>query len=141
MNVRQEAERNRVDLELLIKKGKGDDDEADTLRERYGFLVLQLSPNDRALLKELSGDLDSLSGREIPEGREGTTFKEDLAVSMQREDVPEFMRLIRVSPSAIEPWRTAFLRSIGWSLLGFKHAARAFAEHSTELLREELNLK
>lgn len=130
---RRAAERALVELESLIVSQLGDSEAADQYRERFHDELRTVAAGDRVQLEELAGDLDSLSGREVPDGGDDSNAGVRLEAALRIPDWPEAMRILRSAPDAVPSWRAALIRGRGWSVLGYHQAAAAFLAHAIKL--------
>lgn len=142
MGVSRELERLTLALHAIIRAGRGNDDEADQVREQMVDIWETLSPERRTLLDNLSGDLFMLAGDEVLET--GETPSRSFAQTMdawQRDDWVATLTLLRRSEvrATVPDHRVAYIRGRCWSSLGYFEAALAFFEHAAHLAPDNDN--
>src|SRR6187399_3211490 len=135
-------ERLTLRLHVLIRAGRGSEEEADRVREQMVDIWQTLSPEHRALLDNLSGDLFMLAGDEELDAGEGASpSKAAFADAWNRQDWVGLLALVRRRelrmqiPDAV----AAYFRGRCWSSLGYFDAAVAFFDYAAQLAPENEN--
>lgn len=130
-------ERLTLALHVLIRAGRGDDDEADQVREQMVDIWETLSPEHRALLDNLSGDLFMLAGDEVLETGEAlsSSFAQAMKDAWQRQDWVAILALLRRSEvrAVVPDHHAAYVRGRCWSSLDYFEAALTFFDHAAHL--------
>jgi tetratricopeptide (TPR) repeat protein len=135
-------ERLTLELHVLIRAGRGNDDEADQVREQMVDIWQTLTPERRNLLDDLSGDLFMLAGNEEFETGEGTIpSKASFANAWKRQDWVELLSLTRNGGlrAQLSDAVTAYFRGRCWSSLGHFEAAATFFDYAAQLAPENEN--
>ncbi|EYF01210.1 Hypothetical protein CAP_8551 [Chondromyces apiculatus DSM 436] len=135
-NASRALEQLTLDLHVLIRADRGNDDEADLVRERMVDIWETLSPERRALLDNLSGDLFMLAGDEVLDvGEDLVQPKAAFKDAWDRQDWVGSLALLRRRDlrAQIPAHVAAYFRGRCWSSLGYFKAALAFFDHAAQL--------
>jgi tetratricopeptide (TPR) repeat protein len=135
-------ERLTLALHVLIRAGRGDDDEADRVREQMVDIWETLSPERRALLDNLSGDLFMLAGDEVLDvGEDPVRSKAAFQDAWNRRDWAALLALLRRGElrARVPDHSAAYFRGRCWSSLGYFEAALAFFDHAAHLAPDNDN--
>ncbi len=132
-------ERLLIELHRLIAEGKGDDEEAEAVRDQMDTPWYRLSPEEDERMGGLSADLYMLQDDEIYEAYEGTQeqLRQSLSTAYHNQDYQGLLSLLRKGPKYIPQQGLASLRAIAYQELGHLDAALVFLRyalsHTTEL--------
>ena len=130
-------------LNQLIGEGKGDDDEADAVRDEMDFLYRKLTREERDRLSGLSADLYMLLDDEIFERFDGT--QEELRAALQdawkKQEWETLLKLLRKGPDYLSREGLASLRAHAYQSLGHLEVALTFKEYASRLNPQEIGHK
>jgi len=130
-------------LNQLIGEGKGDDDEADAVRDEMDFLYRKLTGEERDRLRGLSADLYMLLDDEIFERFDGT--QEELRAAIQaawkKQECETLLKLLRKGPDYLSREGLASLRAHAYQSLGHLEIALAFEEYAARLNPQDTDRK
>jgi tetratricopeptide (TPR) repeat protein len=135
-------ERLTLELHVLIRAGRGSDEEADRVREQMVDIWQTLSAEHRALLDNLSGDLFMLAGdEELEAGEDPAPLKSIFADAWNRQDWGDLLSLVRRKQlrTQIPEALAAYFRGRCWSSLGYFDAAVTFFDYAAQLAPENEN--
>lgn len=127
-----------VELHRLIAAGKGDDEEADLLRDQMDVPWHHLSRAELALVDGLSADLytlnhDSHLKHPLAGGINSSDFATELRAMRRAGNFEGVLALLRNRPQCISADRAAFLRGWCYEQLGDFETAELFFEHAAKL--------
>ena len=131
-------EYQRILVQAHLAVARGDEAEADRLRDRSDEIAEDLTWEETRWLHGLSGDLFMLTGEEIPERSDLPTS--NLLLTLRdatfRMDGNTMLRLLRQGPN-LPPKHIAYLRSNAYDHLGFTETSLAFMRHAVKLAPED----
>ncbi len=133
-------ERLLIELHHLIGEGKGDDEEAEALRDQMDDPWYKLSPEEDDRLGGLSADLYMLQGDEVYEPYEGT--REELITALgealSRNDYENILSLLRKGTPFLRPAQVASLRGRCYAMLGHLETGLLFLRYAAEQEPEQV---
>src|SRR5579871_6740661 len=129
------------DLHRLIAEGKGDSDEADTLRDAMDIPWRTLSREEIDRLNGLSSDLYMLQNDEMYEQYDSSEWTEDrlryeIGTALKRrtqQDWERLLALLRKGPTFMPQDQIAWLRSSAYRALGHSDTALRFLDYAASL--------
>lgn len=137
-------------LHALIAAGRGEEQEADALREEMDESWLKLSAAEMTRIDGLSADLYMLSGDEtigMPDRTKGQ-FQNDLTQAVGTNRWTLVLELLRIRPHILPEWVVAYYRARAYGELGHIETSIAFAElayarfelvsHSSQVTRDDI---
>ena len=125
-------------LHALIAEGKGDDDEADKLRDEMDLPWRQLNKDELNFVQGLSADLYTLSldshiKHPLTGGINSNDFAAELRIMRRAGNFYGVLALLRDRPQCISADLAAFLRGWCYEQLGDFATAELFFEHAAKL--------
>ena len=130
-----EAARLLLQLHQVMSEGKGNDEEADEIRDAMEAPWYRLTKAEVARLNVLSADLYMLADDDIPlpgppEQRTREWLEPKLHQAVEAGDWDAFLALLRNGPDYITPGKLAHFRAIAYARLGHLDIALLFAEYA-----------
>lgn len=130
-----EYETRLKELHRLIAEGKGDDEEADAVRDAMEPLYRRLTDAERERLANLSGDLYMLTGEEVyepatAEERSSSDAQMALEEAWERRDWEKVLALLRRGLTFLPIAPVAFLRAATHEGLGHIDTALLFLRYA-----------
>lgn len=127
-------------LSRLMAEGKGDTNEADTVRDEMDAPWYKLSQEETDRLRGVSADLYMLQNKEVYEPYEG--MREDLIAALSealgRLDYEVILSLLRKGTPFLRPAQVAALRGRCYAMLGHLDAALLFMRYAAEKEPEQV---
>ena len=122
------------ELHRLIAEGKGDDDEADAVRDEMEMPERNLIQQEIMRLNGLSADLYMLQDDEVYELYEGTQeqLREALNTAWEHGEWETVLALLRKGTPFLTPDRVAYLRGRCYAALGHLETALVFMRYAAE---------
>lgn len=133
-------ERLLIELHDLIAEGKGNDDEAEVVRDQMDAPWYKLSPEEDDRMSGLSADLYMLQGDEIHETYEGTQEElvNALGEALSRNDYETVLLLLRKGTPFLRTAQVASLRGRCYAMLGHLDAALLFMRYAAKIEPEQV---
>jgi tetratricopeptide (TPR) repeat protein len=130
------------ELHRLIAMGKGNDDEADEVREAMDQPERELSREELDRLNGLSADLYMLQDDEIyepadPAERTPERLGAAVSLALEQQAWEQVLALLRLGPTFLSPDSIAFIRARAYNELGHQDTALLFAEYAAKLDPQE----
>jgi hypothetical protein len=122
-----------IELHRLIAAGKGDDSEADDVRDAMDGSWYHLSKDEVDSVNSLSADLYSLGQSRTAQGKPTAHFLQELQGRIASGDWHEVLRLVREQESVLLPQRVAMLRGLAWANLQVFEPAIEFLHEAMRL--------
>lgn len=124
-----------VQLHDLIATGKGDDEEADTIRDQMDGPWRNLNEHEIARLRDLSADLYTIGEVRHTEG----AVPDDVVQEFKQvSDWSEGIRLLRCHQDVVSPAEAAAFRGMAWARLGHAEIAMRFFDEALRLAPKEV---
>ena len=122
-----------IELHRLIAEGKGDDEEADAIRDQMDGPWYRLSREEDDRMSGLSADLYMLQDNEVYEPYEGTQeqLRSDLNAAWERGDYEAALGFLRKGTPFLTPERVAYLRGRCYAALGHLDTALLFMRYAS----------
>ncbi len=127
-------------LHLLMAQGKGDTEEADTVREQVYPSWGQLTPAEMDRVNALSADLYMLDGTEVVQVGEAKQRSREwlapqLMAAWNQQDWGTILALLRTGPDPeyLPRDRVAYFRGRGWAHFGHPDIAVLFFDYAAKL--------
>lgn len=131
------AERLFIRLHRLIQDGRGDDGDADAIRDELDVALPALTAEERRQLQLLSGDLFLVTRQNVVphERRELDPVSElkNAQAAMLEGRWADMLQHLRTDLRSIPRDRAAYFRGRGWHELGWDEGALAFFEYAYKL--------
>ena len=122
------------ELHRLIAAGKGNEDEADAVRDEMDAPEQKLSQEEIMRLNGLSADLYMLQSNEVYEPYEG--MREELVTALggalSRNDYENILPLLRKGTPFLRPAQVASLRGRCYAMLGHLETGLLFLRYAAE---------
>lgn len=133
-------ERLLIELHRLIAEGKGDDEEAEAVRDEMDAPEQRLSQDEIMRLNGLSADLYMLQDDEVYKPYEGT--REELITALgdalSRNDYENILLLLRKGTPFLRPAQVASLRGRCYAMLGHLETGLLFLRYAAEKEPEQI---
>lgn len=128
------------DLHRLIAAGKGNEDEADAVRDEMDGPEQSLTQKETMRLNGLSADLYMLQDEEVYEPYDGTQKELVTALSeaLGRLDYEAILSLLRKGTPFLRPAQVASLRGRCYAMLGHLDTALLFMRYAAEKEPEQV---
>ena len=125
-------ERLLIELHRLIADGKGDDDEAEAVRDQMDAPWYRLSTEEDDRMSGLSADLYMLQDDEIYEPYDGTQdeLRSMLSEALKRLDYEAILSLLRKGTPFLKPAQVAALRGRCYAILGHLETGLLFMRYA-----------
>ena len=122
------------ELHRLIAAGKGNEDEADAVRDEMDGPEQKLTQKEIMRLNGLSADLHMLQDDEIYEPYDGTQDELRVALSeaLGSNDYETILRLLRKGTPFLKPAQVAALRGRSYAMLGHLETGLLFMRYAAE---------
>jgi tetratricopeptide (TPR) repeat protein len=135
---RRQAERLTIRLHELIRKGQGDESDADEIRESLTEDLARLPVEERRLLNSLAGDLYMIANDErlAPAADQSPGAMRD---AWKARDWKGVLALLAHDIPSVDPHFRAYLRGRAWGELGYPLAAAQFLRFAWQLQRDNEN--
>jgi len=123
-----------IEVHRLIAAGKGNDDEADAVRDKMDAPEQKLSREESDRMGGLSADLYMLQNDEVYEPYEGTPeeLRSRLNDAWDRGQYEAVLALLRKGTPFLTPARVAYLRGRCYAALGHLDTALLFLRYAAE---------
>jgi hypothetical protein len=125
--------RQLIKLHALIAQGKGDEEEADRLRDEMEEPWRHLSSEEIALLDDLSADLYTVGESDLRVDRSPKKVVEEFKTASERGDWKGVLALVRKYEGTISAAEATGLRGMAWARLGLPEAAIPFFQEAMRL--------
>ncbi len=129
-----------IEVHRLIAAGKGNDDEADAVRDKMDAPEQKLSREESDRVGGLSADLYMLQNDEVYEPYDGT--QEELVTSLgealSRHDYEAILALLRKGTPFLRPAQVAALRGRCYAMLGHLEVGLLFMRCAAEQEPEQV---
>lgn len=127
-------ERLLDELSRLMAEGKGDTDEADTVRDEMDAPWYKLGQEETDRLRGVSADLYMLQDEEVHEPYSGTQEEMVTALSeaLRRLDYEAILSLLRKGTPFLKPAQVAALRGRCYATLGHLETGLLFMRYAAE---------
>jgi tetratricopeptide (TPR) repeat protein len=122
-----------IELHRLIAAGKGDDAEADDVRDAMDVSWYQLRAEEIDAVNGLSADLYSIGQNRKAYEKPTAAFMQDLQGRVVSGDWHEVLTLVREHESILPPERVAMLRGLAWANLQLFEPAIEFLQEAMRL--------
>lgn len=130
-------------IRALMASGRGDDDEADELRERTLDTWHSLTPTELRFLQDASADLHALQGSE----RNPTSHSVDanalrsLGVAVEEQKWPSVLELLRYKVPQIREDYQLYFRARAYRALGFPELSVPFIRAAASVSPSNINFE
>ena len=133
-------ERLLIELHCLIASGKGNEDEADAVRDEMDAPEQKLTREESDRVGGLSADLYMLQADEVYEPYQGTREELVTALSeaLSRDDYEIIMLLLRKGTPFLRPAQVAALRGRCYAMLGHLETGLLFMRYAAEKEPEQV---
>jgi tetratricopeptide (TPR) repeat protein len=126
-----------VELHRLIREGKDDSPEAESVRDALDGPLMSLSPTEKERAQMLSDDLYSISEPRASTSRNGMDAQAqqqfiEASEARRRREWDRSLGLLRNSKDSISPALLSYIRGSIWEEAGYPAVAAAFLGHASE---------
>lgn len=122
-----------VQLADLMRRGFGDDDEAELVRDRMEVHWYELDPATLKIVRGLSADLYSIGVERPQQGTIESNVAEQLHAMIDAANWSAALDMVREHAAALPPDEVAGLRGICWQGLGQNEAASVFFKEAMRI--------
>jgi tetratricopeptide (TPR) repeat protein len=122
-----------VQLADLMRRGLGDDDEAELVRDRMDDHWYQLDPAQVKLLRGLSADLYSIGVDRQVQGLLGPSERDTFQEMIDGEEWDAVLEFLRRNEEAMPADEVACLRGIAWGNMSQQEPSIEFFDEATRL--------